>query len=196
MIKRLVLSFALSCTLCAGQTTVTNPSSSTQSLPTETKTGTMTQSLPGENGAETSTQSSMPVVRVQKEQGTGRSKESAGEIEKQETNSDTAPPEKTRKIKPITVKSDFERFVEDAVGHPLLVFARELFDEVPSTFAPMDHIPVPTDYAIGPGDELLIRAWGKIDIDVTVTVDRNGQISLPRVGTMSVAGLRYEQLES
>jgi protein involved in polysaccharide export with SLBB domain len=59
----------------------------------------------------------------------------------------------------------------------------------------MDHIPVPADYAIGPGDELLIRAWGKIDIDASVTVDRNGQISLPKVGTLNVVGLRYEQLD-
>jgi polysaccharide export outer membrane protein len=59
----------------------------------------------------------------------------------------------------------------------------------------MDHIPVPSNYAIGPGDELLIRAWGKFDLDVRLTVDRNGQISLPKLGVVSVAGLRYEQLE-
>jgi protein involved in polysaccharide export with SLBB domain len=59
----------------------------------------------------------------------------------------------------------------------------------------MDHIPVPARYAIGPGDELLIRVWGKIDLDTRVVVDRNGQISLPNVGTLNVAGLRYEQLE-
>jgi len=42
---------------------------------------------------------------------------------------------------------------------------------------------------------LLIRAWGKIDLDSRVTVDRNGQVYLPRVGTLNVAGLRYDQLE-
>ena len=71
-----------------------------------------------------------------------------------------------------------------------------LFDEVPTTFAPVDHIAVSADYVIGPGDELLIRAWGKIDLDARLTVDRNGQISLPKVGTVIVAGLRYDQLES
>jgi protein involved in polysaccharide export with SLBB domain len=76
------------------------------------------------------------------------------------------------------------------------VYGRQLFDEPPSTFAPLDRIPVPANYVVGPGDELLIRVWGKIDLDGHVTVDRNGQISLPRVGTLTVAGLRYEQLES
>jgi len=60
----------------------------------------------------------------------------------------------------------------------------------------MDRVPVPADYVIGPGDQLLIRVWGKIDLDARVTVDRNGQIFLSKVGTLSVAGLRYEQLES
>jgi protein involved in polysaccharide export with SLBB domain len=70
-----------------------------------------------------------------------------------------------------------------------------LFDEVPTTFAPVEHVPVPADYVLGPGDELLIRVWGKIDLDSRVTVDRNGQVYLPKLGTLNVAGLRYDQLE-
>ncbi len=81
------------------------------------------------------------------------------------------------------------------MGQSLRVFGRALFEEVPSTFAPIDHVPVPAEYAIGPGDELLLRVWGKIDMDAAVTVDRNGQISLPKVGTFNVSGLRYEQLD-
>jgi polysaccharide export outer membrane protein len=98
-------------------------------------------------------------------------------------------------IRPLASRSDFEVFVEDAAGRPVKIYGRNLFEEVPSTFAPMDHIPVPANYAIGPGDELLIRVWGKIDLDARVTVDRNGQIALAKVGTLNVAGLRYEQLE-
>jgi protein involved in polysaccharide export with SLBB domain len=40
----------------------------------------------------------------------------------------------------------------------------------------------------------LVRAWGKIDLDARVVVDRNGQIYIPRVGAINVAGVRYEQL--
>jgi protein involved in polysaccharide export with SLBB domain len=100
-----------------------------------------------------------------------------------------------RIVGPLTQKSEFEKFVEDATGRPLPVYGRQLFDEVPTTFAPVEHIPVPADYVLGPGDELLIRAWGKIDLDSRVTVDRNGQIYLPKVGSLTVAGLRYEQAE-
>ena len=100
-----------------------------------------------------------------------------------------------RIVGPLTSISDFEQFAEDATGSRLPVYGRQLFDEVPTTFAPVDNVPVPANYVVGPGDELLIRAWGKIGLDSRVTVDRNGQIYLPRVGTVNVAGLRYEQLE-
>lgn len=97
---------------------------------------------------------------------------------------------------PQLTKSEFQMFAEDAAGHPLTVYGRQLFDKAPSTFAPMDHIPVPADYIIGPGDELIIRVWGKIELQSRVTVDRNGQIFIPKVGTLAVAGLRYQQLEN
>jgi len=99
-------------------------------------------------------------------------------------------------VGPITTKTEFQIFAEDEAGHPLKVFGRQLFDEVPTTFAPLDRIPVPANYVVGPGDELLIHVWGKIDLDTRVTVDRNGQVFVPTVGTLTVAGLRYEQLQS
>ena len=53
-------------------------------------------------------------------------------------------------IGPITTQTEFQIFAEDEAGHPLKVFGRELFDESPTTFAPLDRIPVPADYVIGP----------------------------------------------
>ena len=101
-----------------------------------------------------------------------------------------------RIVGPLTTRSEFEQYAEDATGRRLPVYGRQLFDQVPTTFAPVENVPVPADYVLGPGDQLLIRAWGKIELDSRVTVDRNGQISLPRVGTLAVAGLHYAQLEA
>ena len=78
----------------------------------------------------------------------------------------------------------------------LPIYGASLFENVPSTFAPVDHIPVTADYVIGPGDELMIRAWGQIDLDVHARVDRNGNIFLPKVGSLNVAGLKYAQVEN
>ncbi|MEO7150931.1 MAG: SLBB domain-containing protein, partial [Burkholderiaceae bacterium] len=50
-------------------------------------------------------------------------------------------------------------------------------------------------YTVGPGDEIVIRGWGSIDIDYRSTVDRNGMLNLPRVGSFSVAGVKAADLE-
>src|SRR3954468_7536463 len=91
-------------------------------------------------------------------------------------------------------QTEFQKFVYSSTGQRLPIYGRNLFENVPSTFAPVDRVPVPADYVVGPGDELLIRAWGQIDLDARVVVDRNGQIYLPRVGSVNVAGLKYEQV--
>ncbi len=90
--------------------------------------------------------------------------------------------------------NEFQDFLIASTGRVLPIFGRSLFEDVPSTFAPVDNAPVTPDYVIGPGDELYIRAWGQIDIDYRATVDRNGTISLPRVGVINVAGVRYQDL--
>ena len=59
----------------------------------------------------------------------------------------------------------------------------------------MDLLEVPSDYIIGPGDGLQIRVWGQLAGDLRVTVDRAGQIYIPQVGQISVAGVHYGELE-
>ncbi len=71
-------------------------------------------------------------------------------------------------------KNEFQEFIAASTGRPLQIFGQSLFRDVPSTFAPVENIPVTPDYVIGPGDELYIRAWGQIDIDYRVTVHRSG----------------------
>jgi len=83
----------------------------------------------------------------------------------------------------------------DSAGRPLPFFGQSLFDLAPSTFAPIDQLQVPSDYIIGPGDELQIRIWGQLEADLHATVDRSGQIYVPHVGQVSVAGVHYSELE-
>jgi protein involved in polysaccharide export with SLBB domain len=59
--------------------------------------------------------------------------------------------------------------------------------EEPTDFSTL----VPPDYLLSPGDELVITIWGSVDADVRAAVDRSGRISLPRVGPVMVAGVRY-----
>lgn len=93
------------------------------------------------------------------------------------------------------LRNEFQEFVAQSVGHYLPLFGYNLFAGVPTTFAPVDNIPVTPDYVVGPGDEVLIRAWGQVDIDYRTVVDRNGIINIPRVGNVTVVGIRYQDLE-
>ena len=71
----------------------------------------------------------------------------------------------------------------------LPIYGAMLFRNPPSTFAPLNMVPVTPDYVIGPGDELLIQAWGQVTLNSRYTVDRSGSIYIPQVGSLHVAGL-------
>src|SRR6202162_4347100 len=84
--------------------------------------------------------------------------------------------------------------VADSVGRALPLFGQSLFRQAPSTFSPVDWMQVPSDYIIGPGDELQIKVWGQVEANLRVIVDRSGQIYIPQVGQISVAGIHYGNL--
>jgi polysaccharide export outer membrane protein len=92
--------------------------------------------------------------------------------------------------------TEFQKVVANSAGHVLPIFGANLFNTVPSTFAPVDNIPVTPDYVIGPGDELRLQIWGQVNLRGNYVVDRTGSIALPEVGTIHVAGLQFSQLDS
>ena len=92
-------------------------------------------------------------------------------------------------------QTEFQQMAADSAGRPLPLFGQSLFDLAPSTFAPMDQLQVPTDYIIGPGDGLQITISGQLEANLHMSVDRSGQVYIPRVGQISVAGVHYSELE-
>jgi len=90
--------------------------------------------------------------------------------------------------------TEFQQIVAESTGRTLPIFGAGLFNSVPSTFAPVDNIPVTPDYVIGPGDELRIQIWGQVNQQGAYYVDRTGSIALPEVGTVHVAGVQFSQL--
>jgi protein involved in polysaccharide export with SLBB domain len=84
--------------------------------------------------------------------------------------------------------------VLENTGHRLPLYGYNLF--AGSAFPSLQNVPVPTDYVLGPGDEIVLKLWGAVDADLRLVVDRNGQVTIPRVGTMNIAGVRASQLDS
>lgn len=93
-----------------------------------------------------------------------------------------------------TSQNNFQRLVKQSTGQSVPVFGADLFG-IGHSFGRSVSAPVSDDYVLGPGDQVVIRAWGSIDIDYKTTVDRTGQISLPRVGVFTVAGSRASDLD-
>ncbi len=91
--------------------------------------------------------------------------------------------------------TEFQKFVASTTGQSLPIYGADLFRRVPSTFAPLDMVPVPPDYVIGPGDELRIRVWGQVNFSANVRVDRSGEIYLPQIGQVHVAGMPFSALD-
>ena len=71
-------------------------------------------------------------------------------------------------------------------------FGISLFDREVSTFAPTDDASVPDDYRLGAGDNLVIQLFGKDNNQYDLQVSREGKISFPKLGPITVAGLRFE----
>jgi len=72
-------------------------------------------------------------------------------------------------------------------------FGFGLFGEAPSTFAPVDTAPVGPDYMLGPGDELRISLWGKLNAELAAQIDREGNIHLPQIGVLHLSGLTFAE---
>ena len=50
------------------------------------------------------------------------------------------------------------------------------------------------NYRLVPGDKVALHMWGQVTIDETLVVDASGNIFIPEVGQVKVAGLRSADL--
>jgi len=96
---------------------------------------------------------------------------------------------------PLDSPTEFQQMVANSIGKMLPIYGAMLFRNPPSTFAPLNLVPVTPDYVIGPGDELRIQVWGQVTLNGHYTVDRAGNIYIPQVGTLQVAGLPFAQIQ-
>jgi polysaccharide export outer membrane protein len=71
-------------------------------------------------------------------------------------------------------------------------FGYDLFEGVPSTFAPVSDIQVPIDYIVGPGDTLDIQLYGNEPKDYELTVERDGRVNFPKLGPIMVSGMSFD----
>ena len=91
-------------------------------------------------------------------------------------------------------KTDFEKYVFSLSGVDLKRFGADLVRDGDQSFSPPSNASVPSDYIVGAGDEIFVRVWGSVDADLRLIVDREGRITIPKVGAVKVGGGNYGAL--
>ncbi len=75
-------------------------------------------------------------------------------------------------------------------------FGYDLFAGVPTTFAPVTDVPVPSEYVIGPGDRFDVQLIGNTKGKHSLVVNRDGRITFPELGPIAVSGLRVGEAKA
>lgn len=89
-----------------------------------------------------------------------------------------------------------EDFGLDGEKRPLQPFGYDLFRTFATTFAPATDIPIPSDYVLGPGDSVRVQLFGNENGNYSLQVARDGHINFPKLGPISVAGQRFDDVKA
>ena len=102
---------------------------------------------------------------------------------------------RARRAPPVAVSNQFQRFVQESTGRLLPVYGQDLFKDRESYKADRA-LPAPDNYVLGPGDEVRLQVWGPVDFNASLMIDRNGQVNIPKVGVITLAGTTVRDLET
>lgn len=90
--------------------------------------------------------------------------------------------------------NEFELYVQRLLGRRLPRFGEDLILPAERDFATPATATVPPDYILNVGDVVAISMTGSIEGSVERTIDTDGRIFLPKVGSIRLAGVRYGDL--
>lgn len=137
----------------------------------------------------------MEAVRAQAQQGTSKAALDAGvqQIGKGEGPTNAVVNGSTPADQVAQVPNQFQLFVQQSTGRMLPIHGAGLFGG--RNFSSLANVPVPSAYVVGPGDDIDLKVWGSVDMALRLTVDRNGQIMIPKIGPVTIAGTRADELD-
>src|SRR5881275_883237 len=84
--------------------------------------------------------------------------------------------------------------VRSVAGGKSGVFGVDVFQRTTTQFLPLLAGPVPADYKLGPGDQLVLILTGDVELAYTLQITREGFILVPQVGQLYVSNLTLDQL--
>ena len=82
---------------------------------------------------------------------------------------------------------------EEPTASPLPMFGFDVFENAKIDFSPEVYGPVDDDYPLGPGDQIVVTVWGEVQLRYELTINREGQIYIDKVGLVDLTGLSLKK---
>ena len=76
------------------------------------------------------------------------------------------------------------------------VYGRDIFTSRNLTFAPSSNLPTPSNYVLGPGDEVIIEIWGTNEATIRRTISQEGTINIPNIGLVNLNGMTIRKADA
>lgn len=87
----------------------------------------------------------------------------------------------------------YQKVKADATPKNQKLFGYQLFNQENLTFEPSVNIPVPADYVLGIGDEVVLHVWGASQQTYILQIDNNGAVNIPGIGPVEIANQNFSR---
>lgn len=92
-----------------------------------------------------------------------------------------------------TLKDKLEILPTDSVISEKEIFGHNIFQNKSVIFEASYNLPTPSDYKLGPGDQVAIDVWGASQSSLLKTISPDGNISVDNLGPIYLNGLTVDQ---
>jgi protein involved in polysaccharide export with SLBB domain len=116
-------------------------------------------------------------------------------LPEEDPESSKADDKKQKKTPPLPPNA-FQKYLLETTGQNVSLYGSDFFENLNNANNQLNRAPVSDDYVLGTGDQLNIRVWGSTNLETTVNVDRQGAISIPKLGTLQLAGVKAGQIDA
>ena len=86
------------------------------------------------------------------------------------------------------IKREVDEGIDDRVSSRQ-IYGHQVFNSQALTFEPGDNIATPKNYALGPGDEVVIDIWGASEDHLRQTISPEGSIMISQLGPVYLNGM-------
>ncbi len=93
------------------------------------------------------------------------------------------------------IEKIYQEGIPYVLSREILQFGYDAFKNITTNPPQSLSVPVSSDYILGPGDEVVINVWGKMQQTFRLTIDRDGRVFLPKVGAVSLWGKTFSEAQ-